>query len=562
MAPPRRLPWRDLAVIGVFSLLAVVFTWPLVLHFSTHIPGLAGDNLEYLWKMWWVQHALFDLHTTPFVQPDIYWPYGYPLAYGEITPIHTIFLLPLTRLIGEGPAYNLVILSSMPLTGWMTYRLARRWLGRSDAPAGTVTLAAFLAGCLLSVSPYRLVHLQLHLELIDTQWIVMALWGIDRWLETRAVRDAALTAVGVGLAALSTWYYGLMLAIILPIYLVAWRPGLRGLLADRRSWLAAGVGAAMVGLMCLPFAIPYLQLHQQDPTLFNVPADQASFWSASPLDYLLPNLYQPLWGAAVRRLAWPLPGDPPAEFGAASIGLVGLAMAVWGMRRVSGPQWRGLGWMAGVGLVLSFGPELHLGRLPLGLPMPVAALRLLPVMGSLRTWGRFSLCVELAVSLFAAAGLLNVLTSQRSAWSRLMVATVVIGACLFEFFDGPLPLTLPGPRPVDTWLAAQPGDFAIMQYPIIEALSGDQMWYTRYHGKKIVFGYGTYLPFVYTKRHPALLTFPAGPALDQLAAWGVRYVVVDSQATYDPSVGKVSGQPRLRHVITLDGQAVYEIGPP
>lgn len=563
MSTIKHIPWRslrpDLAVFGAYTLLSAIATWPLALHLSTHVLGAPGDNFLFVWDMWWVRHALFDLHVSPFIQPDIYYPYGYPLAMGDLTPAHTFLLLPVTFLFGEVAAYNLVVLASTPLTGWVTYRLARRWLGRIDAPAAPLALAAFFAGAILAFSPYRMFRLQGHLNLVDTQWVVLALWGLDRWLETRALRDAVMAALGVGLAALCSWYYALLLAVILPVYLLAWRPDLRSMLRDRRTWLAAGVFAAIVAVMCVPFALPYLQLRQQDPGLFSVPADQASFWASSPLDYVLPNLYNPVWGPAVRRLAWPLPGDPPGEFGAASIGLVALILGIYGLRRTSGKPWRALGWVAVVALVLSFGPELHLGRLPLGVPLPVALLRLLPVMGSMRTWGRFSLFVELAIALFAAAALLIVVARLSSARAQVAVCAALIAAVLFESWVWPLPITLVGPRPVDTWLAAQPGRFSIMQYPLIEALEPDQMLYTRYQGKRVTYGFGTYLPFVYTQRHPALLTFPDDPALDQLAAWGVRYVVVDTRATYDAGVGRVSGQPRLRHVITLDGQAVYEL---
>lgn len=69
----------------LYVLATVIFTWPLCLHLGTQVIGpFHGDNLEYVWKIWWVKHAWFDLHVSPEIVPTINWPAGYFLAYGEL----------------------------------------------------------------------------------------------------------------------------------------------------------------------------------------------------------------------------------------------------------------------------------------------------------------------------------------------------------------------------------------------------------------------------------------------------------------------------------------------
>ena len=90
------------------------------------------------------------------------------------------------------------------------------------------------------------------------------------------------------------------------------------------------------------------------------------------------------------------------------------------------------------------------------------------------------------------------------------------------------------------------------------------MLYTRYHGKPVVFGYGTYLPLLYRQRHPDLFTFPDDAALDQLQEWGVHYILITLPALgYDHSftIEDVAAQTRLRHVTTVGDVAVYELLP-
>src|SRR6186997_2891818 len=38
--------------------MSIVWTWPLVLHFGDHIPGVGGDNYSFLWNLWWMRTAL------------------------------------------------------------------------------------------------------------------------------------------------------------------------------------------------------------------------------------------------------------------------------------------------------------------------------------------------------------------------------------------------------------------------------------------------------------------------------------------------------------------------
>jgi hypothetical protein len=210
--------------------------------------------------------------------------------------------------------------------------------------------------------------------------------------------------------------------------------------------------------------------------------------------------------------------------------------------------------------MLSLGPILHLGRLPLGIPLPVMVLRVLPFAGSIRSWGRFSVMVMLGMSLLAGAGLVLLLKDLPRRRAQAAAAGL-LAALLVGSWIGPAALVAVEPRPVDVWLAGQPGDFPIMQYPIGEALSGPSVLYTRYHGKPVVFGYGTYFPLRFRERNPELYDFPADAALDRLAGWSVRYILIDTAGlSAEPyTLADLDANPRLRHVATLGDQAVYEL---
>ncbi|MBW4439430.1 MAG: hypothetical protein KME04_19990 [Pleurocapsa minor GSE-CHR-MK-17-07R] len=551
------------AALAGYVLLAVVFTWPLVTQLSTHVMGASQlDNYEYVWKMWWVPHALFERGISPFFAPDIYVPFGYPLAYGEISPIHTFGQIPVTLLVGPIVSYNLAGLASFVLSGLAVYALACRWIGRTPgltASPRMIACTCFFAGAAFAVCAWRLQKLTGHLPLFDTHWLALTVLALDVWLETRRLTHAMLLGLAFAAAALSSWYFAFMLGLLLPVYTLALQGNLLPLLRNRRTWLGIAVSGMIVVGLCGPFLLPYLQLDTEGATI--VPLSDATFWAASFTDYLMPNPLHPLWGRAVQGVMWPFPTPMLTEF-VISIGWVTLILGLAALKSAAGRQWRALKWLAAAAFVLSLGPVLTLSRLPLGLPLPAAFLReVMPFADSVRSWGRFSIFVMLAFALLAAAGLM-VVTLRWPATRRRAAAVIALGLMLFGAWQGPLTLSEIRPRPVDLWLAQQPETSPIMEYPLGEALSGPAMYYTSIHGRPVTFGYGTYLPLLYRQRHPALTTFPADAALDQLAAWGVETILVSEWAlSYDNSftLAQVAAQPRLSLVTRLDEVAVYAL---
>jgi hypothetical protein len=584
---------NGLLVCVLYLAISLICTWPLALHIATHVIGpFHGDNLEYVWKMWWVRHAWFDLRISPWFVPHIYWPHGYPLAYGEITPLHTVLMLPVNLLLGEVCTYNLAILLSVWLSGWLAYL----WL--LDLTGGRKG-AAFVGGLIFAFCPYRMARIAGHLPLVSTEGIPLVLWGLERLWRRRCWSDGLLIAVGTSVSALSSWYYALALALLVPVYWLVrarpWRTWLVG------RWFWSGVGAATLITLCAvaPFALLYAGVVRAGQA--TVPLQEADFWSASLADYLLPNWRHPLWGAAVRRILLGREALPPYEF-LLGFGYSGGILALLGWRAVRRPARGAIAAWTVVALVLSLGPSFHLLpgwslRLPLPpgwaerltaaltwlgehslarepftlnatgaavIPLPALLVRwFVPAGVGVRSWGRFALFAVLGVAALAALGLSAAEERQvaPSAWRRRLLTFAAGFLVMFEFYTGPQSLIRVQPRPVDEWLAQQPGEFAIVQMPLEAALSGPQMFYSRYHGKNVIAGYGTYFPILFEQRYPELAAFPSDASVERLVNWPVRYVLVDQAdlPNYPGLAEAIARQPRLRHVVTLGGVDVYAL---
>jgi hypothetical protein len=579
-----------------FLLLAVIVTWPLILHMRDRVPGwMISDNYEYLWKMWWFKHTLIDLHTNPLIAPNILYPQGFPLAFAEITPLHTIVGLPLTLLLGEITTYNLFALASFVFAGWAVYLLVFHWTGNY--------WAGLFSGILFALCPYHIARYGVILPLMSIEGLPVFLLGVELWLHSRKPGWIALAGLGYLLAAWSSIYYAFGLLLFGPLYLFVRLRGRKERISTRKTMIHLAALLVLVAVITIPLAMPYLSLGSTYK--LTIPLQDTDFWSASPTDYLLPSGLNQICGTWVMRNALGIPG---AYFGIAlefviAAGFTAILFAFYAWKKYIGIEKKALLIMIAAALLLSFGTTLHIGRHPLVLPAPQAAVDfynramedigkwlpahesfaplatsgitiplpalflrwLIPPLTGMRGWNRFAVFVSLGLALLAGLGFAAWLKSEvmpkSSRFKTGFAAIAFLALATFEFWPQPVPLQPVGPRPLDLWLAAQPDQGPIMILPLTSALSAREMLYTRYHGKPVAFAYGTYVAYWYRDQYPEMENCPEAQCLDRLRSWGVSYVILNLD---DPSQGtdledRMDHSPGLERIIRIDNYVVYRL---
>jgi hypothetical protein len=591
---PVRLRWSSLSAFGFYLLLSVFMTRPLLWRFNTHIPGWVwGDNAEYLWKLWRTKQALIDRSVSLLYAPHIFYPSGFSLVGGELTPAQTLLALPLVVAFGPVVAYNALAFASFVLTGFATYLLVT-YLSR-DRWAG------LLSGVVFAFIPFRYQQFGNHLPLMGTQWIPLTFLFAERTLRTRRWRDAFLAGLFFALNVLSSWYYAAIVGLLLVVYLL-WRTRpWREYLADRDLLICGLVAMLTVFVLVTPIAVPYLKARAEgNLTQLLSEADQ---WSASITDYFVPNPLHPLWGRYVVRYLVPTNELWRAFEFILFWGFGASLLALYGWSRDRRPFTRAVGLVLLVALVLSLGLTLHFHgrpvRLPvsgqsaaafngwmttltqrlsplhipydlaaddaIAIPLPGMLLYLfVPPFGGIRVWSRFGVVAGLMVAVLAGLGLAAWRREQSAiaAHRRATIGSIFfVGLALFEFLTVPFGMVRPGPRLVDEWLAGQTEFFVVIQLPYDVALEGTQLYYSQYHGKPIASGYGSFFPDSFTTREEALRTFPADRSLDVLLGWGVRYVLLNRTDFPDwPEVeSQIAAQSRLRLAYDDGDVRAYEL---
>jgi hypothetical protein len=426
-------------VVALFLVLTVVATWPLALHFRTHVPGDPndpGDYWAYYWDLWWVKVALFS-HQSPLHTSLLYSPDGAALYFHSLMLAPSALMAPVTARLGPTISYNSLVWLSFVGSAFGVYLLALRVLG----PGGS-RRAAFLGGVLYAFSAYRFSRMMGHLDLLSTEWLPFAVLFLLRSAREGGWRNAGALALFTVLTGLTNWYLAGSLALLVSVLLFE-RLASEGRAAAARMLRRIAPPLVAAAVLTSPAWLGMLREGGQGGRLGDPLADCLAN-SADLLGFVLPSSAHPLWGHAIDRVRMALfgPGDNVVE-NTVFLGLVPLALGLLGWREARSAEARPFRWVWIVFLILSLGPHLTLAgqtlRIgPWALPMPYSLLYRLPYGALAHAPARFVLTAGLGLAVLAALGAQRVLVHKGGSATILMAA--VGGLALFETAAIPYPL--------------------------------------------------------------------------------------------------------------------------
>lgn len=544
-----RLPWRAWlrlhwpALLG-FVVLTALMQLPVLARLTTAIPGHPGDAFEYLWKLQLFSDSLVDLHRSPIFLPELMYPAGFELASSEITPANTLLGLPLTRLFGPIVSFNLLSLASYVLSGFFTYLLIHR--------LGARRLAAFVGAIVFAFTVRRFFQMYAgHLPLMPTQYLALALYGLEGLLTRRRSWDGFVTALGLALATWASLYFGTTFALFMAGYALL-RTGLRPFAVwATATWRPLALGAVTLVALVAPFAQPYLELREQGATLRHERI-HLEVHAARPGDYLPPNPYHPLFGAWAQQLHRLDGGEHLVSLGYSAMALATLGLLVARPRRLA----IALAVLMAGCFVLTLGPFLDL---PGGARIPLPALFIyehVPILDGIRVWNRVVLYLVLCMAVLAGLAL-NELRGRAYVAGAVVAASVL----LFEL-AATTTFTGAGPRPVDRWLAAQPARGATIELPATPVPGGAALYYTSFQDRPSNLWYGTFAPPLFAENSEALESFPSERAARLLQRWRTAYIIIDEAALQRRApdwAARAAQLPQLKPVYSQDGYTVYRL---
>src|SRR5437867_3738621 len=180
--------------LTAYAVLAVAFSWPLVLNVSTHLPGsLGGDTAVYVWNQWVFHEELVTHRSLPYFTDKIFSLSGRAnLSLHNYTTFANILALPLIERVGIVASFNLVYLATTVLTAYAAFLLALRVTSGAAAEA-------WLAGALFAWCPVMVTRGMGHYSLVAAAPIAVFLLILPQAYRRWRVRD------GVALGAAVAW---------------------------------------------------------------------------------------------------------------------------------------------------------------------------------------------------------------------------------------------------------------------------------------------------------------------------------------------------------------------
>ncbi len=517
-----------LAVLVLYAVATVAMTWPLAAQLSTHAAGSGNDMWIYHWGNWWTRKVLTEggrLYWTSYM----FYPQGISLTWYAFSWLNTAIWLPLQALIGALAAYNVVVLLSYLISAFTAYLLARELTG--------AYLAAFIGGLVFAFYPARNSY-HSHLSFLSVQWIPLCALFLVRITRQGRLRDGLGAGVSFALCGLS----GERLLLLTLFWAALWLG--YSLLFERRHWghktirtllLAVVTCALIAGPLLAPLAVGFFDPDTSQDLTASTPAEKRT----DLLAYFIPSRYHPLLSqkTAFKKLYKSVVNfwERSAAVGYGALALVG--WAVWKRWREARP------WVfaALISALLALGSTLEFNGHEL-IPLPYRLLAFTPLSTAVRNPERFNIILALPIAVLVAIGVSDLLGRLRAGIvPRGLLIVGITCLVLFEYLVVPFPTTRPVQSAFYEQLREEPGEFAVVDFPI--GFHSHNKWYVyaqTLHGRPTVEGNLARVPagaHSFIESVPVLSAARVSPpqegALDDvtrqlspLAQVGVRYVLI------------------------------------
>jgi len=409
-APSPSFGVRELVLVALGAVaLAVLTTWPLVLHMSSRIAPDLGDPVRTAWEVAWVGHAMLHSPLHLF-DANAFYPHPLSLAFSD-------------SLLGYGPAalfgsgtvaalvrYNLLFLFAYSLCLVGGYVLARE--------IGLSRLGAVAAGVAFAYAPYRVTEAG-HLHVISSGGIPLALFlllrGYRRGSGRIVLAGWLVSAWQVSLGFTLGMQYAYLLAVLAVLLALFWWRGRRPFAITRRLAIYTAVGVAVLGAVTIYQARPYLRVSHLYPTAKRT-IKEVENYSSGPAALLSASSENRVWGDVTSGARDHVHSKNEDVFFPGGLILV---LAVLGLLGIGGsPLTRRLrlGLLAGVVCcsVLAMGLGLTGAGYPYRLLFDYA-----PGWNGVRVPGRIFTLGTLFYALLAGAGAQWLLGRLRPLWARI-----------------------------------------------------------------------------------------------------------------------------------------------
>jgi len=492
-------------VFLAYALVAAIMFPQLIANFTTSTFGYGGDIYQGMWDLWWVNYAIFYLHTTPYFTNLIFYPVGANLVTQTMAPLLGILTYPL-QFISLPFAMNTAIIIGIILSGLFTYILAKYLTGNIPG--------SFLAGLIFAFSPEHIIQSLGHLQWTNIEFIPLFVLFFLLMIKERKIKYAFYTSISFVFSVfIGDVEQGILLALvaffILVYYLLFDKNERKNILSRKFAYLFA-LFILISFVLGSPGFIPMIQgiesgvlsyVNTQGSIPYNI------LYSDTLSSFFLPPYINPIFGSlngyttfyqqSVVDLA-----ESVAYIGYSILFLV-LASIYFAYKKRELAKIGLWLFLAIFFIWLSLGPYIRWSGFPETTSGLLPGLYLLyhhiPLLNVFREPGRFDFATVLALAILAAFGFKFI--SEKISGNRKEILFGIFAIfILIEYWTYFVPQVTPAIIPKAYYYIRQiPGNFSVLILPALpnytstapERYMGVELYYQTAFQKPLVNGYAT-----------------------------------------------------------------------
>lgn len=484
----------SLSLLSVYILLAVIFTYPLITKFFTHIPGLDGDAYIYLYNQWWLKEALTNGRNF-FNSSLLLYPFGADLSLSATTIANNLIISFFNIFLPAAAAFNLFTIFSFAAAAWGMFILLQYLVKNKTA--------AFFGGLIFAFHPYIFSELwKGHYNYSTVYFIPFFVFFLLKAAQenTRKYLNAFWAALFLLLGFYNDLYYayGLFFVFILYFLWLWWKKG-RGVIKNIKVFLFI---IAVFVSCAWPLGWKILQTSLSGAYPFAT-IEQISLYSPDIRSFFVPSFLNIFCGDSLGIYYQTI----KTHDGVVYIGYSLIILAIFGYyagrrrRHEFLPGfWRLLSLFF---IFISLGPVLFLGGRNIA-PLPYQLLYFLPFFKGILVPPRFIIFFIFSLIIPAAYGLGVLINAAKSQFYKIAIIMSVTILVIFEYLPAPLPLLDAGIPDFYKKLASEKDDYTILELPFALSTSfytlGDinssskLEYFQSVHHKPILGGYISRVP--------------------------------------------------------------------
>lgn len=541
-------PLFEIYFFCLTSFLSLIYTYPLATNLNEMFYGLPWDPLAGIWSFWWFKFSY--LNELPLrVYTYLAYPFGLDFSHTPFSYVTNLVGFSLTYFTNEIAAYNFLKMLSFPLLSLTTYLLIYYLTEERVISA--------IIGLFYAFSPFHVIHNMAHFT--NLYWMPLAVLFLLKLLREGGYKNGALFGLFFGLMFVEYAYYAYFIGILIPVFIIAYmsNSSTRTNIVNTKFLKVSVVSFIVFCLIILPMLYPMLKgifwvKGSTDIVMGALAKDFSDLFifSAKPLDYLFPSKHNLFLGWLVPDFGMsPLKGHRYTEhtlYLGYSLLFLGWYALYYALRKKGqlgiNSKDRQTVYLffaiAIVAAILSAPPFIPLGKYHIDIQtreifadykiyLPQYFLyKLFPMF---RVYARMGAVVLLAVSVLAAFGLREILVRINTQRMRYLFLSLFFLIIFVEYAELPsFRLTKVQEPEAYKWLASQPGQFPIVEYPLG---AGDDPYttyyynfYQRIHKKYLVNGAIKGTPA--DKFRKEIIDISKPETVDKLSDIGVKYILI------------------------------------